>query len=303
MGDQGLLYAGIVGMFSAVLLGGLAFVGSAGEPTGVARSLAVIQQLGHNGPTDRKVQPFRERVLVPFMSNLVGIARRLSPAGVNARIQRRLDLAGNPPGKTPERVLGQKGAGLVLGVPLGLFLGWGGATLVIWVAAFGAAGFFLPDILLYNSGIKRQDLLRRNLAEAIDMLTVSVEAGLGFDAALLQVARNTRGPMAGECFRVIQEIQIGKSRTEAFQALAERTSVDELRTFVSALVQADRLGVPIAAVLREQSKEMRLKRRQRAEEQAQKVPVKVLFPLVLFILPVMFVIIMGPGAIQIIRTF
>ncbi len=303
MGDQGLLYVGMIGMFSAVLVGALAFVRSAGEPTGVARSLAVIQQLGHSGPTNPKVQPFSERVLGPFMMNLVGIARRLSPAGVNARIQRRLDLAGNPAGRTPERVLAHKGAGLVLGVLLGLFLGWGGASLVIWVAVFGAAGFFLPDVLLYNSGVKRQELLRRGLAEAIDMLTVSVEAGLGFDAALLQVAKNTKGPMAGECFRVIQEIQIGKSRTEAFQALAERTSVDELRTFVSALVQADRLGVPIAAVLREQSKEMRLKRRQRAEEQAQKVPVKVLFPLVLFILPVMFVIIMGPGAIQIIRTF
>ena len=133
------------------------------------------------------------------------------------------------------------------------------------------------------------------------MLTVCVEAGLGFDAALSQVARNTTGPIAGEFARILQEMQIGKSRVEAFRALAARTTVPELNTLVSALVQADNLGIPVANVLRGQSHEMRLKRRQRAEEQAQKIPVKILFPLIFCVFPALFVIILGPAGIQIAR--
>ncbi len=136
----------------------------------------------------------------------------------------------------------------------------------------------------------------RALPDSMDLLTISVEAGLGFDAALSQVSRNTDGPLAGEYFRVLQEMQIGKSRAEAFRALADRTTVPELRQFVSSLVQADQFGIPIARVLREQSQELRVKRRQVAEEKAQKVPVKIMVPLVLFIFPVLFIVILGPAA-------
>jgi tight adherence protein C len=165
------------------------------------------------------------------------------------------------------------------------------------------AGFFVPDVLVYNTGIKRQERIQKSLPDALDMLTVSVEAGLGFDAALAQVARNTEGPIAGEFLRVLQEMQIGKSRTEALRGLGERTTVMDMRTFTSSIVQADTLGIPIANVLREQAKEMRLKRHQRAEEQAQKVTVKIMFPVVLFILPALFVIVIGPGAISIVHLF
>jgi tight adherence protein C len=153
--------------------------------------------------------------------------------------------------------------------------------------------------LLYNTGLKRQEALRRSTPDALDMLTVCVEAGLGFDAGLAQVARNTDGPIAGEFARLLREMQIGKTRITAFQDLAARTTVPELQIFVSALVQSDKLGIPLAGVLREQSSEMRLKRRQRAEELAQKVPVKILFPLLLCIFPALFVVLIGPGAIQI----
>jgi tight adherence protein C len=129
------------------------------------------------------------------------------------------------------------------------------------------------------------------------LLSVCVEAGLGFAAALAQVARNTDGPLAADLSRTLQEMQIGKSRTEALHSLAERTTVAELRVFVSSLVQAGELGISVASVLREQSREMRIKRRQRAEERAQKVPVKILFPLVTCLFPALFVIIIGPGAI------
>jgi tight adherence protein C len=136
----------------------------------------------------------------------------------------------------------------------------------------------------------------------MDLLTISVEAGLGFDAALSQVARNTTGPLAEEFFRVLQEMQIGMGRLEALRALGERNNLGDLRSFVTAMVQADAFGIPIANVLRVQSAEMRVKRRQRAEETAQKIPVKILFPLIFFMLPALFIVVAGPGVIQIIDT-
>jgi len=131
------------------------------------------------------------------------------------------------------------------------------------------------------------------------MLTVCVEAGLGFDGALSQVARNTPGPLAEEFARALQEMQIGRSRTDALRGMVARTTVAELRTFVSALIQAGELGVPIARVLREQANEMRIRRRQRAEERAQQVPVKIMFPLILCIFPALLVVIIGPGILRI----
>jgi tight adherence protein C len=125
-----------------------------------------------------------------------------------------------------------------------------------------------------------------------------VEAGLAFDAALAQVSRNTSGPMADEFTRVLQEMQIGMGRTEAIRAMGERSTVADLRSFTTAMVQADQFGIPIAEVLRVQAKEMRVKRRQRAEEKAQKVPVKILFPLIFLILPALFIVILGPAIIQ-----
>lgn len=234
---------------------------------------------------------------------LRSIALRLSPTGIAHHLQRRLDLAGNPPTWTPDRVLAAKGLGLLMGAGLGALIGFRSVGWLLLGLGVGAVfGFFLPDLLLLNAGQKRQEKIRRALPDALDMLTVCVEAGLGFDAALAQVARNTTGPLAQECARVLQEMQIGKSRNQALRALTERTTVNELRAFVSALAQAGELGVPIAQVLREQAREMRVRRRQRAEELAQKVPVKILFPLIACLFPAMFVVIIGPGAISIARV-
>jgi tight adherence protein C len=138
------------------------------------------------------------------------------------------------------------------------------------------------------------------LPDALDLLTISVEAGLAFDAALKQVATNTTGPVAEEFARVLAEMQVGASRTEAIRALGERTNVDEMRAFATAMVQADAFGIPIADVLRVQSKESRVKRRQRAEEMAQKIPVKILFPLVFCILPCIFIIVIGPAVLNVV---
>jgi tight adherence protein C len=145
--------------------------------------------------------------------------------------------------------------------------------------------------------------VRRDLPDAIDLLTISVESGLGFDAAAAQVARNTEGPLADEFARMLQEMQLGKGRSEALRAMAERTNVPDLKTFVSAMVQADAFGIPVGQVLRVQSSEMRLKSRQWAEEMAQKVPVKILVPLIFCILPCLFIAVLGPAAITIFNNF
>ena len=185
-----------------------------------------------------------------------------------------------------------------------LGLRYGGLTFkgVLFAVVGAAACFFLPDLLIYNLGLKRQEETSKSLADALDMLTVCVEAGQGFDAALLQVARNVDGPISGEFARVLSEIQIGKSRGEAFSAMGDRVTLPEVKNFITALVQADRLGLPIAGVLREQTAAMRLARRQKAEEKAQKVTVKILFPLMLCILPALFVVVIGPGALRLMRS-
>jgi tight adherence protein C len=238
------------------------------------------------------------------MAGLRALAARLSPGNVLARLQHRLDVAGNPGRWTAERVLAFKGLGLVCLGLLGLLFGLRSPATIILFAAIGAAvGFFLPDVLVYNTGLKRQEKIQRALPDALDMMTVCVEAGLGFDAAILQVARNTEGPLASEFARVLQEMQFGKSRVQALRAMTERTTVAELRTFVSALVQASDLGIPVASVLREQAQEMRTRRRQRGEEQAQKVTVKILFPLIFCLFPALMIIVIGPGALNIMHIF
>jgi tight adherence protein C len=273
------------------------------ESTGVARSLELLNQKPNTREVSKSDLGLQDRLLGPLLDRLRGIATRLSPAGTGGRMARSLDRAGNPPSWTVERLMGAKSLCMIAGalLPL-LFLGF---TVTGLLVALGAAafGFWLPDLLVYNLGVKRQTELSRGLADALDMLTVCVEAGQGFDAAILQVARSVTGPIAGEFARVLSEIQIGKSRAEAFSSLGERSSAPEIQTFVSTLVQADRLGLPVAVVLREQTKEMRVVRRQKAEEKAQKVTVKILFPLLLCIFPALFIVIIGPGAIQIMNSF
>ena len=284
------LCAGIALSISAVALG-------ADERQRVQRSLAAVAATRIGGAPVLVAQDasFADRVVIPLFGLMGRLARRLSPNGIADKLQTRLDVAGNPAAWTVERVLSLKGFGLAIGTGLGLLITSGMPGLVL-TAAFAAAGFYLPDVLVYNMATKRQQQLSRSLPDSMDLLTISVEAGLGFDAALSHVARNTDGPLAGEFFRVLQEMQIGKSRADAFRALAARTTVPELRAFVSSLVQADQYGIPVANVLKEQSRELRVKRRQVAEEKAQKVPVKIMVPLVLFIFPVIFIAIMGPAA-------
>jgi tight adherence protein C len=303
MGQQPLLLIGAASIAIACVMLFLSVILGSGATTGVARSLEMIEHSVSPQDVGRSELSASDRLIVPFFARMKRLALRLSPSGTDDRLTRLLDLAGNPGGLTVERLLGFKGAALLLGGFLGLFYGGGSLKGLLFGALGAIAGFLLPDLWVMNTGTKRQDVLRRGLADALDMLTVCVEAGQGFDGALLHVARSVEGPVAGEFARVLAEIQIGKSRGAAFSSLGARTKVPEIRTFVTALVQADRLGLPIGSVLREQSVQMRLVRRQRAEEKAAKVPVKILFPMMLCIFPTLFIVIIGPGAIQMIGTF
>ena len=174
---------------------------------------------------------------------------------------------------------------------------------MLFVVGAALAGYHAPNMYLYQKAHDRSDLIQRALPDAIDLLTISVESGLGFDAAVAQVSRNSEGPLADEFARMLQEMQIGRGRSDALRSMADRTDLPDLRTFVSAMVQADAFGIPVGQVLRVQSSEIRVKRRQWAEEMAQKVPVKILVPLVFCILPCLFIAVLGPAGITIMENF
>ncbi len=279
------------------------------ERRGVARSVAAVQALD-SAPSVLKAeieQPFIERVIAPLGERLVGLGRKLVRADTAQKIQYQLNVAGNPPAWDVNRILGIKVLCLALFGGLGflylLTAGWPFYRVVIATALISVLGYVLPNLLLSNAGQKRSKLMRNGLPDAMDLLTISVEAGLGFDAAVSRVAKNGDGPLNAEFARLLQEMQLGVGRVDAMRFMAERTSLPDLKSFCSAMVQADSLGIPIARVLRIQSQEMRTKRRQRAEEKAQQVPVRIMIPLVLFILPCLFIVILGPAGIQIAQTF
>lgn len=291
----------------AIILVGSAFSSSA-QSGGITRSLAVLEAMTQAPKelTQELDRSFADRVLQPLQQRALGIGRRITGADTADRIRRKLDLAGNPPGWTVDRVVSGKVLGAVVGLVFGFVFSLMLPSLMIKlvvILGITVVGFFSPNLYLYQRAHDRSARLQRDLPDAIDLLTISVESGLGFDAAVQQVARNTDGPLAEELSRVLREMQIGQSRSDALRAFGERTNVPDVKTFVSAMVQADTFGIPIAQVLRIQSSEMRVKRRQRAEEKAQQVPVKITIPLIFCILPTLFIAVMGPAVINILDSF
>ncbi|MFN8194932.1 MAG: type II secretion system F family protein [Nocardioidaceae bacterium] len=303
-----LFVLGLAMVGTAIALLSMAMRGEA-EASGINRSIAVLEAMT-NAPsalTKELDSSFNDRVMEPLLKRFLGIGRRLSGADTGERIHRRLELAGNPPGWTVDRVVSSKVlagiGGFFVGMLFAIVINPGSTVKLVIVAAATAMGYFAPNMFLYQRSYDRQNQIQKGLPDAIDLLTISVESGLGFDAALQQVARNTTGPLAEEFARVLREMQIGQGRNDALRGLSERTNLADLRSFVSALAQADSFGIPIGQVLRVQSSEMRVKRRQKAEEKAQQVPVKITVPLIFCILPCLFISVMGPAAISIMHSF
>ena len=245
-----------------------------------------------------------ERTIQPLMDRFARSARRVTPSGWLDGLEHRILAAGTPKGWTLERVLAAKGVFGFTGAALGaLRMAAAPSGAVFFIMSLLTVGlFFLPDLALKSKAEEREKVIRRSLADTMDQLTIAVQAGLGIDSAISRVARSTEGPLGAELARVVQDTQAGVPRVDALMGLSERVRLPELRQLVSAMSQAEKLGVPIAHTLKIQAGEMRLKRRQAAEEQAMKVPVKILFPTVVCILPTLFIVLLGPAALKIANT-
>lgn len=294
---------------SAVALAAYAFLDVFfGEQRRIRRRL---QQLGEYeakaaAEVEPQLLPFTERVVKPAANALGRWFGALAPQPYFRRLRGRLDSAGMT-SVEPEAVFALKllpvGAAVIVVLLASALRGGMPTGGMLAAAALAALGFVAPDLVIRQRQAARQKAIRLALPDLLDMLTISVEAGLGFDAALAKLVQNSSGPLAEEFARMLAEIQAGLPRAEAFRRLSERCAVPEVATFASSIVQADVFGVSIAGVLRTQATELRTKRRQRAEEQAQKAPVKMVFPLVLCILPVTMIIILGPAIISIAHAF
>lgn len=245
---------------------------------------------------------FSERAIAPMVQGLGRVVLRVTPTSWVGRAQHKLVLAG-----WAGRMDGNTWAAIRIISIVAAFLFWvffqsvieGFTMKLVMLGVLGFIGVFGPVAILNRRIDERRKSMERQLPDVIDLLVISVEAGLGFDAALGRVVQNVPGELSKEFARTLQETRVGVSRTDALRSLAERTDVDDLNTFVLALIQADQFGVSIARVLRVQAEEMRIRRRQRAQEQAFKAPVKLVFPLVFFIFPALFVVILGPAGMSI----
>jgi tight adherence protein C len=308
------LFLAIGSLFLAVVLIGIAIEQTMAEKNRAVRMLEsqVTTAGGQAAPRidlreEELKEDFGARVFVPIVARAGRIARRVTPLDTRDRITKKLLVAGSPAGWDAERVLAFKIIGAVAGfigslavlqvVQLSSFLQ------IIVIALLTFVGFIVPDSVLNSRVEDRKKEILRTLSDTLDLLTISVEAGLSLNAAMAQVVRNVPGVLSAEFARMLQEIQLGVPRSEAFRHLAERTDVDELNSFALAMIQADIFGVSIASVLRTQAAQLRIKRRQAIEAKAQQTPVKIVFPLVLCVLPALFVVIVGPGAIQIFNSF
>ncbi|MBT2514381.1 type II secretion system F family protein [Arthrobacter sp. ISL-30] len=233
------------------------------------------------------------------------MGERLAPKGYTSWLDKLLARAGRPVGMPLARLLVIKPALALVAALLGLMFVLGSPSVGNFLLALfvTALAYMIPDVLVHSRGATRQKQIELELPNMLDQLLISVEAGLGFEAAMSRVGKNGKGPLAAEIVRTLQDMQAGRSRKESYIAMSQRVEVPDLRSFVRAIVQADTYGIAIASVLRVQAKQMRIKRRQRAEEKAMKLPVKVLFPLIFCILPALFIVIIGPAAINVVRNF
>ena len=251
-------------------------------------------------------RPFAERVLGPVLDSVADRVLGMLPHRTLEGLKRKLTLAGEP--------MNLGGFLMVMGISGGLFLvlavalmaaSGGGfqANQLLVVLALGAVGVVLPYLWLFGRVRRRQTIITKSLPDSFDLVTTCVEAGLGLDAALARVAEKVEGPFADELSRTLREVGMGRMRRDALRELGERTGVPDLVSFVNAVIQAEQMGTGIGQVLRVQAEQLRVRRRQRAEELANQAPVKMVFPLVLCIFPTLFLVILGPAGITVYENF
>ncbi|MCL6634258.1 MAG: type II secretion system F family protein [Peptococcaceae bacterium] len=270
----------------------------------------VAELVGRRTSTVREQElkaPLHRRVIKPLLTRLSMLMVKILPAEKEAELAQKIASAGISQKIAPRELLVLKYLAAAGGASFLWFLGGMAGKNLIQAALMGAAGlalgWFLPDFYVNRKALARKEEIERSLPDVLDLLTVSVEAGLGFDGALMKVVEKTKGALAGEFSTALQEIKMGKPRIEALRDMSRRADVDDLSNFTGSVIMADQLGIGIGNILRLQAGQIRQKRRQRAEEMAMKAPVKMLIPMVFFIFPAIFVVLLGPAAIQIAKTF
>jgi tight adherence protein C len=269
-----------------------------------------VRRAAHYGyfrtPLGQAQTPFRERVLLPLGERLARWTLKLHPKTTIEGVSARLLAAGLGRSISPTTFLAFK-SGLALGgVVVGALFGGavtGPGGVLLFSIILAGLGFIAPDFVISGRARSRKDSIRAELPDALDLMAVSVEAGMGFDGAISKLTEHMDGPLADEFALTLSEIRIGESRPDALKKLAERTGTPELSSFVRSIIQADQLGISLGRILRVQATDSRLKRQAAAEEKAMKAPIKMLFPTVLFIFPAMFLVILGPAFLNLSKIF
>ena len=272
-----------------------------------------IRRAANYGRSRRPVNPlaeqgsFRERALGPMTTGLARGVLRLSPKATVDSINAKLLGAGLGRKISPTTFLAGKAlcavAGLVFGAMATAAGGSGMSKGLLLTIGLGAMGFFVPDVLVTFRARARRDRIQAELPDALDLLAVSVEAGLGFDGAITKLTEHMDGPLAEEFALTLGEMRIGESRQEALKKMSERVGTPEMAAFTRAIIQADQLGISLGRILRLQAAETRNRRQAAAEERAMKAPIKMLFPTVMFIFPAMFIVILGPAFLNLSKLF
>ena len=274
----------------------------------VQASLGRLDQYDTRSFRERELSPpARERLVSPLVARLAGAGRLVTPTGRISRLQERVEQAGRPWNLDVNALLAIKFVLLLVAVLLFALIANSRSLPTVWIVAIGAglglAAYYAPDLVVHAWKGKRQELISRSFPDFLDLLTVTVEAGLGLESALARVASRVRGPLGEEILITLHHMRIGQSRDVALKHMAHRCDDPDVEHFVATLIQSQRLGVSLGNILRTQSATMRTTRKQRVEEAAQKAPVKMLFPLVFCIFPTLFLVILGPAAIRIYYIF
>lgn len=295
--DQWLVVLSIASSTVAAFLFGYLIWTRTGERPQIEASLELLNREIREWTRLRKGDPVEEPLFLQMLHAVNPIGRKLVTPKSLVDLENQITRAGNPRYWTVANILSMKVYSVFGGLLVGVLFAGGSGSGIWYALGVMVVGYELPDLVIRQMANARQDEIRRELPDTLDLLTVTVEAGLGFDAAVTHVVEGSVGPAAGELTRYLQEKQIGTSSAAALESLAARTTVDELKAFAAALQQAEKMGISLGTVLRELTREMRVQRRQHAEEEAQKVPVKILGPMMLFIFPVILIVMLAPALI------